>query len=87
MYPKNSAKPEVRGTAEYMAVLAISHHIRLLVRPLVRPLGRPQDYYPYFAADGRAETDSFIFYKRGRRLRIIVTRFDARGVFPAVGTV
>ena len=52
----------------------------------IRPLVRPHDY-PCFAAAGRAETDSFNFDRRGHRLRTVLTRFEARGVLPAVGPV
>ena len=76
---QNSALLKVRGTAELHGGAYITHPIR--------PLIRPHDYHPYFAADGRAETNSFNFDKRGRHLRTILTQFEARGVLLAVGSV
>ena len=70
--------PEVRGTAELHGVAYIPHPIA--------PLVCPHDDHHYFAADGRAETDRFNFGRRGRRLRTVLTQFEAKGVLPAVGT-
>ena len=73
-----SSYMQYEGQLKYM-----EEHIPHPIRPLVRSHG----YHPYFAAAGRAETDSFNFDRRGRRLRTVLTRFEARGVLPAVGPV
>ena len=44
-----------------------------------RPSNTPSRSSSFFAVDGRAETDSYNFERRGHHLCTVLTRFEARG--------
>ena len=66
-----SVRPEVRGQLIFMA--------EPILHPK-RPSRTPSWHSSFFTADGRAETDSYNFERRGHRMRTVLTQFETMGV-------